>query len=161
MATQNRVEHHVIAEVERDVEADIARRAAVPSPGEPERIRKVAAELRGAAIDDVVRTDRAIATARVVGTIERVLDYGFFLVYGLLALRFFLALVGARAGAGFTRFVTAVTDPPYAPFRNIVDGLRVGDGHVIGLSLVIAVVAYGLLHLALRGFLAVVARRDS
>jgi uncharacterized protein YggT (Ycf19 family) len=150
---------HVIAEVGDEVERDIAAKGAVPAPGEPARIERVAANLRGAAIDDVVRTERDVAAARITGRIAQVLDYLFALVYALLGVRFLLAFLAARSGAGFTRFVTTVTDPLYAPFRNIVDGLRLGGGHVVALSIVVAVIAYGLLHLATRGLLGVIAKR--
>jgi uncharacterized protein YggT (Ycf19 family) len=149
---------HVIARVGDEVEADVAAHAAVPAPGEPERIDAVAGKLRDHALDDVARTDRDMAAGRVAGRAAQVVDYVFCLIYALLGVRFVLGLVAARPGAGFTRFVTAVTDPVYAPFRNIVDTLRMGDGRVV-LSLAIAFIAYGVLHLAIRGVLKIAANR--
>lgn len=168
MATTDRIDpvppiqprERVIARVGDDVEADVAARAAVAAPDEPARIGAVAEKLRGHALDDVKRTDRDQRSALVAARIAQVVDYAFCLVYGLLGVRFLLGLVGARSGAGFTRFIEAVTDPVYAPFRNIVDTIRMGDGRVV-LSLAIAFVAYGVLHLAIRGVLKIVATRRS
>lgn len=167
MATPERVEsvhpvvqprERVIARVGDEVEADVAARAAVASPAEPARIEKVADKLREHALDDVRRTDRDQRAALIAARMAQVVDYVFCLVYGLLGVRFLLALVGARAGAGFTRFIHTITDPVYAPFRNIVDHVRFGDGRV-ELSLAIAFVAYGVLHLAIRGVLKMIATR--
>ncbi|MBN8613167.1 MAG: YggT family protein [Deltaproteobacteria bacterium] len=166
MATE-RVEHihpvvpsreGVIARVGEDVEADVAARAAVAAPDEPERLDAVAEKIRGHALDDVRRSDRDQRAALVAGRIAQVVDYLFGLVYALLGARFVLELLAARRGAGFTRFVEAITDPVYAPFRNIVETLRVGDGRVV-LSLAVALVAYAVLHLAIRGVLRMVASR--
>lgn len=163
MAVTGRIERAptrgVFSDVDGEVEREIAVQAAVRAPGEPARIERVAADVRGNAIDDVVRTERDTAAARITGRIAQVVDYAFFVLYGLLGLRFLLAFVAARSGAGFTRFITNVTDPLYWPFRNIVEGLHIGGGHVIALSVVVAVIVYGLLHLAVRGLLRLVAER--
>ena len=148
----------VIAQVGEEVQADVAARAAVPAPDEPAKIDAVAVKLRGHALDDVKRTDRDQRAALIAARMSQVVDYLFVLVYGLLGVRFLLGLVGARSGAGFTRFIEAITDPVYAPFRNIVDTIRLGDGRVV-LSLAIAFVAYGVLHLAIRGVLKMIATR--
>jgi len=148
----------VIARVGDDVGADVAARAAVAAPDEPAKIDAVAGKLRGHALDDVKRTDRDQRAALIAARMAQVVDYLFVLVYALLGVRFLLGLVGARSGAGFTRFIEAITDPVYAPFRNIVETVRLGDGRVV-LSLAIAFVAYGVLHLAIRGVLKMIATR--
>ena len=48
------------------------------------------------------------------------LDYAFYLLYGLLAIRLVLALVAARPNNGFVRLISVVTDPFYALFCGIV-----------------------------------------
>ena len=135
-----------------------AARAAVPAPSEPARMDAVAEKLRVHALDDVARTDRDQRAALYAARMAQIVDYVFGLVYALLGVRFVLSLVGARSGAGFTRFIEAMTDPVYAPFRNIVDTVRLGDGRVV-LSIAIAFLAYGLLHFAIRGVLKVIATR--
>lgn len=148
----------VIARVGDEVEGDVASRAAVASPSEPARIDAVAEKLRGHALDDVSRTDRDQRAALYAGRMAQIVDYVFFLAYALLVVRFLLELVAARPGAGFTRFVEALTDPIYAPFRNIVRSLPMGDGQVV-ISIAIAFIGYGVLHLAIRGVLKMIATR--
>jgi uncharacterized protein YggT (Ycf19 family) len=62
-----------------------------------------------------------------------------------------LALLAARSGAGFVRFIVAITDPFYRPFRGIVASPSTDAGHTLMMPLVIAIVAYLLLHLAING----------
>jgi uncharacterized protein YggT (Ycf19 family) len=77
-------------------------------------------------------------------------------LYGLLGIRFVLALLGASETAGFVQFINALTNPFYAPFAGIVARPLVNGG-VLDLPLVIALLAYLLLHVAVRGLLRLVA----
>jgi len=87
-----------------------------------------------------------------------VADYVFYLLYGFLAIRLVLAFLGAREGAAFVRLVHGITEPFYAPFRGIV--ARPGlDGGYLDLPAVLALLAYVLLHVAVRGLLRVIAGR--
>lgn len=151
----------VVSEVNDGVESEIAARAAAPSPDEPARIERVAADLRGTAIAGVARDVRDVGVARVIGRISQVVDYLFFVVYGLLGLRFVLALIAARSTAGFTQFIAMVTDPLYAPFRGIVSNTNLGHGYVVVASVVVALVVYGMAHVAVRGLLRIVAHRNA
>lgn len=147
------------ADVERDVESEIARGAAQPLPGEDAKARAVGRDLRARAVNEIVDADREVRNARAGGRIAQVLDYVFGVVYAMLALRFILSLIAANSRAGFVRFVAAVTDPLYAPFRNVVKSLRIEGGHVVALSIVVAIVAYAMLHFAIRGLLKLFAER--
>jgi uncharacterized protein YggT (Ycf19 family) len=99
-----------------------------------------------------------IRRTRVVARISQFVDYAFGLLYALLAVRFVLALLAARSTAGFVRFIVAVTDPFYAPFKGIVASHQL-DGHTVLMPLVIAFAAYVILHLAIRGLLRIIAQR--
>ena len=90
--------------------------------------------------------------------VSRVLDFLFGLLYALFAIRLLLELIGARRGAGFVQFIASLTDPFYAPFRGIVPNETLDGSHPIVWSLVIAIVAYMLLHAALRALLRLVSR---
>lgn len=83
-------------------------------------------------------------------------DYVFYLLYGLLGIRFILSLLGAAETAGFVVFIHGMTDPFYAPFSGIVARPAINGG-VLDFPLVIAVLAYALLHLAMRGLLRLLA----
>jgi YggT family protein len=98
------------------------------------------------------RERRRYAVARVTQGV----DYLFILLYGLLGIRFVLALLGASAQAGFVQFINGITNPFYAPFANIVSRPALNGG-VLDFPLLIAVLAYALLHLAVRGLLRLVA----
>lgn len=124
-------------------------------------------------VEETVPRDRRVGDRRVivdgpasVVTLERRsyivaravqgVDYLFYLLYGLLGIRFVLALLGASEQAGFVQFVNGLTSPFYAPFSNIVARPAVNGG-VMDFPLIIALLAYALLHLAVRGLLRLIA----
>ncbi len=148
----------VKSQVEGEVQAEIAERAAT-RPTEGAAIDQVAGEFRAKAVTEVVQTEREVERARGVARISQVIDYLFFVLYALLGLRFVLALLAARSSAGFVRFIVAVTDPFYRPFRGIVASPSTDGGHTLMLPLVIAIVVYILLHLGINGLLRMFAHR--
>lgn len=151
----------VKAQVEGEVQAEIAERATVSPPPESERINQVAGEFRAKAVDEVVQTEREVERGRGAARVSQVVDYIFYVIYALLGLRFLLALLAARSGAGFVRFIVAVTDPFYRPFRGIVASPSTDSGHTLMLPLVIAIIVYILLHLAINGLLRIIAHRKT
>jgi len=70
-----------------------------------------------------------------------------------------LALIAANPDAGFVQFIRTVTGPFYAMFRGIVQSPTVEGGNTFAMPVVIAIVAYMLLHLAIKGFFRVIAQR--
>ena len=88
----------------------------------------------------------------------RVLDYLFGLLYALLAIRLVLELIGARRGTGFVQLILGLTSPFYAPFKGIVGNDTIDGSHPIVWPLVIAIVAYMLLHAGIRALLRLVER---
>lgn len=88
----------------------------------------------------------------IVGRLIQLVDYLFYLLYGLLGLRFVLSLLGARPTAGFVELVYNLTEPFYRPFAGIVGEPTIA-GRAIDLPLIIAFFAYVLLHAAVRGLL--------
>jgi len=113
------VQHQSVkSQVEGDVNAEIADRASQdPPPGEKQRIEQVAGQFRAKAVDEVVDTEREVGRSRSLARVSQIIDYVFYLIYALLAMRFLLALLAARSTAGFVQFIVAVTNPFYAPFR--------------------------------------------
>src|SRR5262249_58353418 len=100
-----RLQQHgaVKGEAENRIGAEIRASARAGADSESARIEALAQRLRNKAIDNVAETDEEIERQRRFARIRQFVDYAFGLVYGLLTLRFFLALVGARQGAGFSR----------------------------------------------------------
>ena len=151
----------VKSQVEGEVQAEIAEHAAAAPPREEARVQQVAGEFRAKAVDEVVQSEREVERARGVARISQIIDYLFFVLYALLGLRFVLALLAARSGTGFVRFIVAITDPFYRPFRGIVASPSIEGGHTLMMPLVIAIVVYVLLHLAINGLLRIVAHRKT
>lgn len=151
----------VKSQVEGEVQAEIAESAAVQPAPETARIDQVAGEFRAKAVDEVVKTEREVERARGVARVSQIVDYLFFVLYALLGLRFLLALLAARSGAGFVQFIVAVTNPFYEPFRGIVASPQTDGGHTLMLPLVIAFIVYVLLHLGINGLLRIFAHRKT
>jgi hypothetical protein len=157
------VQHESVkAQVEGEVQAEIADRASQgPPPGEGAKIDQVAGQFRSKAVNEVVDTEREVERGRGAARISQVIDYIFFVIYALLGMRFLLALMAARSTAGFVRFIVAVTNPFYLPFRGIVASPSTDQGHTLLLPIVVALIAYMLLHLAINGLLRMVAHRKT
>src|SRR6266568_5898266 len=149
----------VKSQVEGEVQAEIAESAASTPTPEIERIDQLAGQFRAKAVDEVVETEREVGRGRGAARISQVIDYIFFVLYALLGMRFLLALLAARSSAGFVRFIVAVTDPFYRPFRGIVSSPSTESGHTLVLPLVIAFIVYVLLHLGINGLLSMFAHR--
>src|SRR5213075_278363 len=151
----------VKTQVEGEVQAEIADHAAQTPAREDARVQQLAGDFRSKAVDEVVETEREVTRARGVARISQIVDYIFFVLYALLGLRFLLALLAARSSAGFVRFIVAVTDPFYRPFRGIVASPGTDSGHTLVVPLIIAIVVYLLLHLAINGVLRIIAHRKT
>jgi uncharacterized membrane protein len=156
------VQHETVkAQVENEVQAEIADQAQAPVAGESQRIQQVAGDFRSKAVNEVVNTEREVERGRGAARVSQIIDYIFYLIYGLLAMRFLLALLAARSTAGFVQFIVTITNPFYAPFKGIVASPRTDDGHTLLLPIVVAIVAYVLLHLAINGLLRMLAHRKT
>src|SRR5215212_3171118 len=100
------VQHESVkAQVEGDVNAEIAARADRATPAEARKLEQVAGEFRGKAIDDAVVTEREVERARGLARVSQVVDYIFYVIYALLGIRLLLALLAARRRAGFVQFI--------------------------------------------------------
>lgn len=152
----------VKAQVEGEVQSEIGERAATKATrNESQRIDEVAGDLRSRAVDEVVDTEREVQRSRGVARISQIVDYIFYVIYALLGMRFLLALLAARSSAGFVRFIVAISNPFYEPFRGIVASPQTDGGHTLLLPIVIAIVAYLLAHLLINALLRMLAHRKT
>lgn len=123
---------------------------------------KESAELAGVAHElkqkSAVETEHELGRGRTAARVSQVVDYIFYLIYGLIALQFVLALIGARPGNGFVQFITGVTRPMLAPFERI-EGAPSAGAYQIQLSCLLALVLYIMIHLANDGVLRLIAHR--
>jgi uncharacterized membrane protein YdbT with pleckstrin-like domain len=152
----------VKGQVEGEVQAEISERAAAKATrDESRKIDAVAGDFRNRAVDEVIDTEREVQRSRGLARVSQVVDYIFYIIYALLAMRFLLALLAARSTAGFVQFIVAVSNPFYAPFRGIVSSPTAEGGHTLLLPIVIALVAYLILHLLINGLLRLLAHRKT
>ncbi len=161
-ATRRATQHEALkSEVESDVNAEITARANRTTPPEARQMERVAEQFRGKAINEVAETEREVDRSRSMARISQVVDYIFYVIYSLLALRLILALLAARRSAGFVQFIHSITDPLYAPFRGIVGSPTVEGGYTLALPIIIAIVVYALLHAGINGLLRLFAHRKT
>src|SRR5688572_33444054 len=146
------VQHESVkANVEGEVQSEIAAEASQPvTADEPQRVRQVASDFRSKAVDEVVDTEREVERGRSAARVSQIVDYIFYVIYALLGMRFLLALLAANSTAGFVKFIVLVSSPFYEPFRGIVASPQAGR-HTLLLPIVIAIIAYALLHLGING----------
>jgi uncharacterized protein YggT (Ycf19 family) len=149
----------VKAEIESDVNAEIAAHAAGANPVEAHREAQIAGEFRSKAVSEVVETEREVERSRALARVSQVIDFIFYVIYALLGLRLLLALLAARRSAGFMQFIFSVTDPLYAPFRGIVASPTAEGGHTLAVPIMIAIIVYLLLHLGIKALLRMIAHR--
>lgn len=146
--------------VESRVDSEIAARATRATVSEHEHIDNIAGNMRQKAINEVVETDREVQRARVLARVSQVVDYIFFVIYGLLAIRLMLELFAARESAGFVKFIKSATGLFYAPFAGIVPSPS-QDGYTLALPIIVALVAYMFLHLIINQLLRLFAHRKT
>lgn len=154
------VQHESVkAEIESDVNAEIAAHAQGATAREAQREAQIAGEFRSKAVNEVVDTEREVERARGLARISQVIDFIFYVIYALLGLRLLLELLAARRSAGFVQFIASVTDPFYAPFKGIVPSPTAEGGYRLTVPIIIAIIVYLLLHLGIKALLRMIAHR--
>ena len=112
---------------------------------------------------ETTTTEREVVpVARRVSGIARAsqfIDYVFWLLYSLLLVRLLLVFFHASTATGFVQFIDNVTNPFYTPFRGIVASRELDGGYTLAIPILVALVVYGLLHLAINKLLRVMAYR--
>lgn len=158
---RRRRQHDAIkSDVSQQVHDDIRREATVPAPEDRVRTEVLADSLKQKAVSEVASTEARIERGSAAARVSQIVDYVFFLIYGLIALSILLEAMGARDSAGFARFIAAATSPFLAPFKGLLRDPSAGASQFM-LSYVVALVAYALLHAAINGALRMVAHRKT
>ncbi len=147
-------------DVKSEVGGEIAAEAERPTRDEAGQINNIAGDMRQKAVNEIVSTEREVELGRNLARVSQVIDYVFYIIYGLLAIRLMLALFAAKSNAGFVQFIRLITDFFYAPFKGIVASPSV-DGYTLALPIVVALVVYMLLHFAIIGFLRIFVHRKT
>lgn len=151
----------VKTKVESRVNSEISSQAAVATPEGRSKLDDVAGQMRDKAVDETARGERSLGRARTTARGSQFLDYAFFLVYSLLAIRFVLALMAARSSNGFVQFINTLSSPFYAPFRGIVPSQSADGGFTLVVPILVAIAAYVILHLAINAGLRMVGQRKT
>lgn len=144
--------------VSDEVQTEVVRHADDTTPVERAQAEDLGREFKQKAFDEVVETESEVERAKGVARVSQVVDYIFYLIYGIIGLEIILELLGAREGAGFKRFIDALAAPVLAPFEGLMPDLTRGPFRLM-LSYIMALVVYLLLHLAVNGLLRMFAHR--
>jgi uncharacterized protein YggT (Ycf19 family) len=152
-------EHEAVkSTVAADVRSEIAAEAGGMTAAEQQEAAAVAARMKSTAINEVAGQEEEVHRSRGAARVSQVVDYVFFVIYGLIGLEIILELLGARQGAGFKQFIDALTMPLLAPFRGLLPTPSAGPMQLM-LSFIFALVVYLFLHLAINGLLRMAAHR--
>lgn len=142
----------VKGEVREKVHAEIARQADDIQPREQQTAEALAGSLKRNAVREVADTEASLARARTLARVSQVVDYVFFLIYGIIALEIVLEAIGARDAAGFKQFIDTLSAPLLIPFEGLTADPGTGSSRFM-LSYVFALIVYVLIHFAVKGLL--------
>jgi uncharacterized protein YggT (Ycf19 family) len=144
----------------KGVHAEIADQAERLDSSDRARAAEVGNELKRKAIREVADTEVELGRARGVARVSQIVDYAFYLIYGLIGLEILLDLLGAREGNSFKNLIDRLNAPLLAPFRGLMPDPSSGRFQ-LRLSFIFALVVYVLLHLAINGLLRLLAHRKT
>src|SRR5262245_15209082 len=131
---------------QQEVNAEIADEARRLSEQERVQVAAVGDQLKSKALKEVIDTEVDVERARGIARLSQVVDYLFYLIYGLISLQISLDLLGARRGNDFRDFIETVCAPLLAPFKGLMPSVGSGSFQ-LRLSYVFALVVYLLFHL--------------
>jgi YggT family protein len=159
---ENRLARHeaVKNEINKEVQSEVTREADNLNSQDQHRLAAVGQQLRSKSIDEVASTEGELERAKGVARLSQVIDYIFYLVYGIITLEIILELLGARDGNAFKRFVDAISAPFLSPFKSLLVDPAAGRFQ-LRLSFFVALIVYILLHLAINGMLRLFAHRKT
>lgn len=149
------------SDVSRNVGGEILAESRQSSAAEVNQVEDLAAGMKQKAALEVRQTEREVGMGRFVARVSQVVDYIFFLIYGLLVIRLLLELFAARQSAGFFEFIKSATGMLYAPFRGLVASPSTAEGYTLALPIVVAIIVYGFAHLAINRLLGIFAHRKT
>lgn len=146
--------------VRSEVGSEIKRHAEQLDNHEQARVAAVGEDFKKKALDEVVSTEAEIERARGIARVSQIIDYFFFLIYGIIGLEIILELFGARDGNAFRQFIATISSPLLRPFRGLFFDPGVGVFQ-LRLSYIVALIVYLLIHLSINGLLRMLAQRKT
>jgi hypothetical protein len=150
----NRITQHeaVKGTVRSEVNAEIESKVNKVSPAEQSQVSAVADNMKQKAITEIGSVESELGRAKTAARISQVIDYIFYLAYGVIGLRIILDLLGASNSSGFKIFINTITWPLLSPFNKLMHNPSNGQ-FTLMTSYIAALVVYILLHLAINGML--------
>ena len=150
----------VKGEVREKVHAEISRQADDITPRDQGQAEVLASSLKQKAVREVADTESELARTRTIARVSQVIDYVFYLIYGIISLEIVLEALGARENAGFKAFIDTLASPLLAPFEGLMADPGEGNYRFM-LSYLFALIVYFLLHLAVKGLLRLFVQRKT
>ncbi|HKV39122.1 MAG TPA: hypothetical protein VJX67_07910 [Blastocatellia bacterium] len=148
----------VKAEVRDRVNSQISLEAGNFDSSDLQEASAVGRDLKRRAIIEAVETENEMDRARVMARISQIIDYVFYVIYGIIGMEIVLDLLGARESNSFKRLLDALAAPLVAPFNGLMpDPSR--DHHSLHVSYIIGLLVYVLINLAINGLLRLIAHR--
>lgn len=149
------------SDVSRNVGGEILAESRQSNAAEINQVEDLAAGMKQKAAREVRQTEREVGMGRAAARVSQVVDYIFFLIYGLLVIRLLLELFAARQSAGFFEFIKSATGTLYSPFRGLVASPSTAEGYTLALPIIVAIIVYAFLHLAINRLLSMFAHRKT
>jgi uncharacterized membrane protein len=133
-------------EIRRDIQEEVQITADQKQTQKPV-VEHVAADLKNRAVQEVAGTETELDRAKRAARFSQIVDYIFYLIYGIIAIEIVLELLGAREASGFKQFIDLISTPFLAPFRGLMRDPAIGSSQLM-FSFVIGLVVWILIHLA-------------
>ncbi|HZS04174.1 MAG TPA: YggT family protein [Blastocatellia bacterium] len=159
--SRRQMQHEAVrGTVGSEVQTEIARHADRLDGQDQARVAALGERLKDKTITEVATTETEIERARGLARVSQVVDYIFYLIYGIITLEIVFDLLGARQGNTFRELIDALSAPLLAPFNNLLPDPSAGRFH-FRLSYLVALVIYLMLHMAINGLLRLMAHRKT
>jgi len=150
----------VKGEVREKVHAEITRKTDERSPGDQANADALAESLKRKAVREVATTEAELDRGQAAARASQIVDFLFYVVYGIIGLEIVLDAIGARQSAGFKQFIDTMATPFLAPFKGLLPNPGVGSFRLM-LSYIVALAVYVLLHMAVNGLLRLFVHRKT
>jgi len=151
-------QQQVKSNIRDQVNSQISREAGNFDKSDLQDASAVARDLKRRAIQEAATTENELDRARVMARISQVIDYIFYVIYGIIGLEILLDLLGAHESNAFKQFINALAAPLVRPFNGLMHDPSM-DHFSLRLSCIIGLVVYILLNLAINGLLRLIAHR--
>lgn len=158
-ANQRTAQHEMVkGKVRDEVRGEIAQSAQQVGPSRS--VDTVAGDLKTKAIKDIYSDEADLARGKTMARVSQIVNYIFYVLYGVIGLQIVLELLGAREQNPFKQFLNTVTTPFLAPFKGLLSDPAIGSMQLM-ISYIIGLFVYFLFHLAVRGLLRLLAYKKA